>query len=474
MTNTYDAVVVGSGPNGFAAAITMAQKGYSVALFEAKETLGGGMRSAELTLPGFIHDVCSAIHPLGLGSPFFKSLSLEHFGLNWIQPPLPLAHPFDNNTAAVLHRNLASTAAGLGLDSQSYLDLMTPFVANFDQLLPEILAPLHFPKHPVLMAQFAIKALRPAIKLARSQFSGASAQALFAGLAAHSILPLEDYATAAFGLVLGVLGHTVGWPLPQGGSQSIANALEKCFISLGGAIFTGVEIDSLEALPSAKAIFLDVTPQQLLQICGTKLPSCYRHRLERYHYGPGVFKIDWALNHPIPWSAEECKKAGTVHLGGTLEEIAAAEKKVALGQIPEDPFVLIAQQSLWDASRAPPGKQTAWGYCHVPNGSTVDMTASIEAQIERFAPGFGDCIIARHTLNTQQLEEYNPNYIGGDINGGSQDITQLFTRPVARLNPYSTPLKGVYICSSSTPPGGGVHGMCGYHAAQAALKTCFK
>lgn len=469
----YDAVVVGSGPNGLAAGIKLAQAGLSVAIFEAKDTIGGGLRSAELTLPGFVHDICSAIHPLGMGSPFFRTLALEEYGLEWIHPSAPLSHPFDDGTVAILERSVDATGLTLGCDAKAYKDLMGSLVENWSKLAPDLLGPLRFPRHPIAMARFGLLAMRSACSLANSKFSGEQARGLFAGLAAHSIQPLDQPLTAAFGLILGTLGHVVGWPFPKGGSQKIADALAALFYSLGGKIYTGINIESLDQLPNAKAYLLDVTPHQLLKIAHNRLPSGYSRRLAKYRYGPGVFKVDWALNSPIPWKAKECLRAGTVHVGGTLKEIATSESEVWKGLHPEKPYILVAQQSLFDATRAPAGKHTGWAYCHVPNGSTFDMTERIESQIERFAPGFRDCILARSTKTAAGLEQYNPNYIGGDITGGVQDIFQLFTRPVARLVPYSTPLPGVYICSSSTPPGGGVHGMCGYHAASAVLRTCF-
>ncbi len=469
--DAYDAIVVGSGPNGLAAAITLARAGRSVRVYEAKATVGGGARSMELTLPGFLHDVCSAIHPLGIGSPFFRSLPLEQYGLQWIQPSAPLAHPFDDGTAAILERSIEATGAGLGLDARAYQELMAPLVAHWDILADALLGPLRLQmiRHPLIMAEFGLKAIRSSQKLARSLFKGEPARALFAGMSAHSMLPLEQPPSAAFGLVLGILGHVVGWPVPRGGSQKIAGALAAYLRSLGGEIVTDTEIKSLDALPAARAILFDVTPRQLLSIAGEHLPGRYRRKLQGYRYGPGVFKVDFALDGPVPWKALECERAGTVHVGGTLEEIAAAERAVWKGEYPENPFVIVAQQSLFDPARAPEGKQTLWAYCHVPNGSTFDMTGRIEAQIERFAPGFRARILARHIMNPAELERYNANDIGGDINGGVQDLRQLFTRPTARLVPYSTPAKGIYLCSSSTPPGGGVHGMCGYFAAQAAL-----
>lgn len=466
----YDAVVVGSGPNGLAAAITVAREGRSVLVLEAAETFGGGLRSAELTQPGFVHDSCSAIHPLGLASPFIKSLQLEKFGLEWIQPPLPLAHPFDDGSAAVLDRSVEVTARGLGIDADSYQALMAPMVKDAERLVSSILGPLRLPRHPLAMARFGLNAIRSATGLANSRFHGEHARGLFAGMAAHSIMALERHPSAAFGLVLGMLGHAVGWPFPRGGSQQIANAMVACLRSLGGELRAGCRVESLADIPPARTVFFDVTPRQMLRIAGDRFPAGYRQRLERYRYGPGVFKVDWALDGQIPWLAEACRKAGTVHVGGTLAEISAYERAVWDGQEAQRPFVLLAQQSLFDPARAPEGKQTVWAYCHVPNGSTVDMAEAMTDQVERFAPGFRDRILATSTMNAVEVERYNPNYVGGDINGGVQDLTQLFTRPVTRIVPYSTPASGIYICSSSTPPGGGVHGLCGYFAARAALK----
>ena len=469
----FDAVVVGSGPNGLAAAITLQQAGLSVLLLEGKDTVGGGLRTAELTLPGFLHDVCSAIHPLGAESPFFKTLPLAAHGLEYIYPPVAAAHPLDNGTAAVLEQSLEATAARLGADAPAYHNLIAPMVRNWDKLAPAILGPLRLPKHPMALAQFGLKGLLPAQVLANAHLKTTEARALWAGMAAHAQLPLANVATSAIALVLLALGHRRGWPLPKGGSQAIATALTAHFVSLGGKVETGVYVKSLQQLPSAHAVLLDVTPRQLLTIAGHKLSALYQWQLRRYRYGMGVFKVDWALAEPIPFTAPECRQAGTVHLGNTLEEITAAEQQTWNGTHPEKPFVLLAQQSLFDATRAPAGQHTAWAYCHVPHGSTRDMTAAIEQQVERYAPGFRARILARHTMDTAQMEAYNPNNIGGDINGGVLDIGQLFTRPVLRLSPYRTSAKGLYLCSSSTPPGGGVHGMCGYHAARRALKDVF-
>jgi len=469
----YDAVVVGSGPNGLAAGITLARQGQRVLLLEAKERIGGGLRTAELTLPGFRHDICSAIHPLGMGSPFFQSLPLADYGLTWIQPDLPLAHPFADGTAVFLARGVAETAVQFPQDAAAYRRLFAPLVSDWAKIAREFLGPLRLPRHPLAMGRFGLRAVWPAAALARTIFRSEQARGLFAGLAAHAIMPLEWPLTAAFGLMLGTLGHRVGWPLPRGGSQAIADALAAFFTDLGGEIVTGHEVTSLAGLPPARAVLFDITPRQLLSIAGEKLPVAYRRQLAAYRHGPGVFKVDWALSEPIPWRAAACRRAGTVHVGATLAEIAQSERLVWRGGVAERPFTLVTQQSLFDDSRAPAGQHTGWAYCHVPNGSAADLTAAIEAQIERFAPGFRDCILARHTMTAQDYQRYNPNYIGGDINGGVQNWRQLFTRPAPRLNPYTTPLPNVYLCSSATPPGGGVHGMCGYFAAQTAVRQRF-
>jgi phytoene dehydrogenase-like protein len=468
--SSYDAVVVGSGPNGFAAAITLAKAGYNVALYEAKDTIGGGMRTKELTLPGFKHDVCSAIQPLGMASPFFRELPLEKFGLTWIQPDAPLAHPLEDG-AVMMERSLEHTARSLGVDSEIYQFLFSSFVQNSDKLIKSSLAPLiRIPQHPFLMARFGLYALRSCTMLANQLFKTKEAKALFAGLAAHSIQPLTAPATAAFGLVLGMLGHAVGWPIPKGGSQSIADALAAYFKSLGGEIFVNNEIKTLNELPQTRATLLDITPKQFLELAKGQLPSSYTSALQRFHYGAGVFKIDYALSEAVPWKDKNCLRAGTVHVGGTLEEIVQSEYEMSQGRHAKHPYILVAQQSLFDDTRAPRGKHTLWAYCHVPNGSTVDMTEQIENQIERFAPGFRETVLARKTMTAKDMQSYNPNYIGGDINGGAATLLQLFKRPVLSVSPYRTPLKSVYLCSSSTPPGGGVHGMCGYYAAKTALK----
>ncbi len=468
----FDAIVVGSGPNGLAAAITLQQDGLSVLLLEGKPTIGGGLRSAELTLPGITHDICSAIHPLAAASPFFRTLPLQQYGLEWVYPNFPAAHPFDDGSAAVLRTSLDETAAHLGKDDAIYRQLMTPTVEHWDALLPELLAPLHFPAHPLRLLQFGSKAVLPATQLAK-RFTTKEAKGLWAGMAAHAIQPLSNLTTSAIGLVLMAAGHTQGWPIPRGGSQQIAQALAAYFEALGGTIETNVYVRSLEQLPSAKAVLFDITPKQLLEIAGHRFSALYKWQLERFRYGMGVFKVDWALDGPIPFTNSAVNQAGTVHLGNTLEEIAENERQTALGKHPDKPFVLLAQQSRFDPSRVSAGKQAVWAYCHVPNGSTKDMTAAIEQQVERFAPGFRDRILARHVMNTEQMEAHNPNYIGGDINGGQLDVAQLFTRPALRYSPYRTSTKGLYICSSSTPPGAGVHGMCGYHAAKRAIRDVF-
>jgi phytoene dehydrogenase-like protein len=468
----YDAVIIGAGPNGLSAAITLQQQGLSVLVVEAEDTVGGGMRTKELTLPGFKHDVCSAIHPLAAGSPFFQTLPLHEFGLEFLYPEVNAAHPLDNGDAAALFTDLKRTAVELGVDSQRYEQLMQPLVRQWPVLGPQLLGPFRLPANPFILARFGMMGIKPATSLAKT-FQTGKARALFAGMAAHAIQPLTNLTTAAFGLVLMIAGHAQGWPMAKGGSQSIADALAGYFRSLGGKIETGTRITALSQLPSSRSIFFDTSPDQLITLAGHRFSSLYRWQLNRYRYGMGVFKIDWALDEPIPFTHEHCRKAGTVHLGSTLSEIADVELRTSRGEHPERPFVLLAQQSITDGTRAPAGKHTAWAYCHVPNGSVNDMTSTIEKQVERYAPGFRDRILARHTMNTEQLHDYNNNYVGGDINGGIINLSQLFTRPALRYSPYRTSAKGIYICSSSTPPGGGVHGMCGYHAARRALKDIF-
>ncbi len=466
----YDAVVVGAGPNGLAAAVELARRGRSVAVLEAEDRVGGGTRSDEITHPGFIHDLGSAIHPLGYASPFFASLPLEEHGLEWVHPPAPLAHPFDDGTAAVLERSTERTGATLGRDAEAYKNLMNPLSEDARRIQASLTGSLRAPRHPLALTSAGLRSLGSARGFAEAAFEGEKARALFAGNAAHSFLPLEKRPSALFGLVLGALGHAFGWPLPKGGSQSIADALASYLISLGGEIFTGVRVRSVDDVPKTRTVLFDVTPRQLLDIAGEHFTERYGGALKRYRYGPGVFKVDLALDGPIPWTAEESLRAGTVHLGGTLDEISAGEAAVARGEHPERPFVLLAQQSLFDPTRAPEGKHTVWAYCHVPNGSTFDMTERIEAQIERFAPGFRDRILARSAWGPADLERWNANLVGGDINGGLMDVRQLFARPMIRPNPYSTSAPGLYLCSSSTPPGGAVHGLCGFMAARSALR----
>lgn len=450
-------------------------------VLEAEDSIGGGTRSAELTLPGFVHDVCSAVHPLGAVSPAFRSLPLDQHGLRWIQPELPLAHPLDGGRAAVLHRSFEATVAGLGDDGASWRKLFGSLVAGFDHIVPYLLGPPiagRVSGPPPLrgmkgLLRFAFSGLSSVTGLSRRSFSLEEAPALLGGMAAHAMLPLDRSPTAGFGLLIGVLGNGVGWPLAAGGSQSVADSLGRHLCSLGGEIRTSHRVCSMDDVPSARATLFDLTPRRLLEVAGDRLRARFRSRLQRFPLGPGVFKLDWALDGPVPWTAEACRRAGTVHLGGTLAELAAAEAAVAAGRHPERPYVLIAQPSLFDPSRAPAGKHTLWGYCHVPNGSSVDMTEAIESQVERFAPGFKDLVISRSVMGPAVMERHNSNFIGGDISGGLQDLRHMFVRPSARWNLYTTPDDGIYICSSSTPPGGGVHGMCGYHAAGVALKQSF-
>jgi phytoene dehydrogenase-like protein len=466
----YDAVVVGAGPNGLSAAITLGRRFDAVLLLEAAKTIGGGVRSADLTLPGFIHDVCSTVQPLSLASPFFRELDLPQYGVEWIQPEIPLAHPFEDGSALYLHRSLEITADALGPDGRAYKRLLQPFVDHEQELLADILKPIHFPGNPLLMARFAFHALRSLRNLAETQFQSDRTRALFAGLAAHAMIPLEQTATAAFSIVLAILAHTVGWPIIRGGSQKLAHALADCFKNNGGEIITGHPIASASDLPKAAIYFFDVTPRQLVNIKSLGLTDGYCKRIARFRYGPGVCKMDWALKEPIPWKSDICRKAGTVHLGDSFGEIAASIRDVSAGKESPSPYVILAQQSLFDPSRAPAGGHTAWAYCHVPHGSAADVSSLIEKKIERYAPRFRDVILARSVLSAAAMEQYNPNYVGGDINGGLQDLSQLYTRPVASLNPYRTSAKNIYLCSSSTPPGGGVHGLCGYYAAQSACK----
>jgi len=463
------ACVIGSGPNGLTAAIILAKAGLKTTVFEAQPTIGGGARSAELTLPGFVHDVCSAVHPWAASSRAFAEFPLAQHGLAWIQPPLALAHPLDDGSAAMMAASLDETCARLGADGAAYRRAFDSLTRHWRALFDMIQAPLfRVPAHPLMLARFGALAGWPAAPLARVLFRHEPARALFAGIAAHSVLPLEAIGSAAFGVLLAMAGHAVGWPIPRGGAQSISNALALYFKSLGGNIVSNAPIRSLSDLGDASSVLCDVTPRQFLVLAGERLPAAFRRKLEAYRYGPGVFKVDWALSAPIPWKAAECSRAGTIHLGGSLDEIAASERTLTGSSPSERPYVLVAQPSLFDATRAAAGQHTAWAYCHVPNACTVDMTDRIESQMERFAPGFRDCILARHTMGPAELERHNANLVGGDITGGAHDLRQLLLRPTRYF--YRTPLRGVYLCSASTPPGGAVHGMCGYHAAHTALR----
>jgi phytoene dehydrogenase-like protein len=467
-----DAVVVGSGPNGLAAAVALARAGLRVRVREASDGIGGGARTLPLTLPGFLHDHCSAIHPLAVASPFFRTLPLAAHGLSWIEPPAACAHPFDDGTAALLLRSPRDTGDTLGEDGRAWRALLEPLAGEFAALAEELLGPvLHLPRRPLLLARFGLSALLPARALAEGRFAGPRARALFAGLAAHSARPLESSPTSAFGLVLGAAGHAVGWPFPAGGAQRLPDALAALLEASGGGIETSAPVRSLAELRRAGAAILDVGPRGLLALGGAALPSGYRRALARFRYGPGAFKVDYALAGPIPWRARECALAGTVHLGGTLEEIALAERQAAAGALPARPFVLVAQHTPFDPSRAPPGRHTAWAYCHVPHGYAGDATSLLEAQLERFAPGFRELVLARAVRGPLALEGENPNLVGGDVGGGEVSLRQTVFRPAARLVPWATPLPGLFLCSASTPPGGGVHGMCGWHAAQAALRA---
>ena len=462
-----DAVVVGSGPNGFAAAIVLAGAGKSVRVLEAESSIGGGARSDALTLPGFIHDVCSSVLPLAQASPFFRTLPLADYGLSYDHPPIPLAHPLDDGSAGVLHRSLDDTASGLGSDGAAYRRLMAPIVRHMDLLVSQFLGPLRPSMHVVTLARFGLPALRSAGALAAGRFRTAQARALFAGLGAHSMLSLRRPATAAFGLVLGAAGHAYGWPFAHGGSQRLSDALAGLLRAKGATLATGQRVSSMDQVMDGRVVLFDLTPRQVLPIARGQWPDGFSRQLERFRYGPGVFKVDWALDGPIPWRAEACRRAGTVHVGGAFDEVIAAEEAVAAGTVPERPFVILTQPTVADPSRAPTGKHVGWAYCHVPNGSTVDMRERIEAQVERFAPGFTSRILARHVMTPADVERHNANNVGGDINGGIADLRQLFIRPTPRL--YATPNRQLYFCSSSTPPTGGVHGMCGFFAARKAL-----
>lgn len=466
----YEAVVVGSGPNGLAAAITLARAGRSVLVVEGADTIGGGMRSAALTIPGFLHDVCSAIHPFAVASPMLSSLPLRDHGVEWVHGRTEVAHPLDGGEAVLLYRSAEATAEGLGDDGAAYRRLIDPVVRSWDRLVPSLLGPiLRWPRHPASVVRFGLPALAPSAFLARRAFRGEPARALFAGLAGHAIVPLESPGSSAFALVLAAAAHVGGWPFPRNGAQRLADAMGEVLTGLGGEITVGSWVERIDDLPGAEVTMFDVTPEQLLGIAGDRLPDRYRTRLGRFRYGPGVFKLDYALDGPVPWAADEVATAPTVHLGGTLAEIAFAQATVGAGEHPDRPFVIAAQPSVFDPGRAPAGKHTLWAYCHVPNGSTVDMTAPIERQIERFAPGFGARVLARRARGPAELEAENPNLVGGDIAGGGQRLRGLLARPVWSIDPYATPAQGIWLCSASTPPGAGVHGMCGYHAARSVL-----
>ena len=470
MEESYDAIVIGAGPNGLAAAITLAQAGRSVLVREANPSLGGSCRSAELTLPGYTHDICSTVQALAVASPFLRGLPLSQHGLELVYPAAEFAHPLDDGTAAVAYRSLEATAETLGPDGKAWKKLFGPIVRDWEKLVPSLLGPPPpMPTHPIALANFGLKALRSARGLAESWFQGEHAKGLFAGAAAHSILPLEWASTAAFGMVLSASAHSGGWPVARGGSQKLAEAMASLLRAQGGRIETNARVTNIDELPRAKAILCDLTPRQLLRIAGHKLPAGYKARLEKFRYGPGAHKVDWALSEPIPWTARGCREAGTVHLGGTFDELAYAERAPWEGRNPERPYVLVVQYP-FDPSRAPAGKQVAWAYCHVPHGSDFDMTSRIEDQIERFAPGFRDTIVARSVMTPSALENHNSNLVGGDITGGANMFSQVFSRPVLSVDPYKTPLKGLYLCSASTPPGAGVHGMCGHNAAKSALR----
>ncbi|RPI24314.1 MAG: NAD(P)/FAD-dependent oxidoreductase [Acidobacteria bacterium] len=470
----YDAVVVGSGPNGLSAAVTLAEAGLSVCVLEKCATAGGGARTAELTLPGCRHDVCSAVHPLGVGSPFFRRLPLTRYGLRWIHPPIPMAHPFDDGTAAALFNDIDQTAATLGEDGPAYTRSLLPIVRAWDKIEDQVLGPFSVPRHPFEMARFGLIALQSAAGFARRRFRGEKGRGLWAGLAAHSMLPLDSLVTSAVPVVLAVLAHRVGWPFPESGAGRLSEALVSYLVSLGGEVRTSHPVSHLADLPPSRVVLLDLSPKPVLELAGAEFRESYRRQLQRYQYGVGVFKLDLVIEGRIPFRAAECGDAGTVHLGGSLREIAEAERTAWEGRHSAKPFVLLSQPSRFDRTRAPEGLETIWTYCHVPAGSNQDMTEAIENQIERFAPGFRRQIRARSAMTAEDFERYNPSYIGGDINGGVQNWRQIYARPALKFCPYATSDPSLFICSSSTPPGGGVHGMCGYHAARAVLSRVFK
>lgn len=474
MPSQYDAIIIGSGINGISAALRLQRKGLQTAIYEQAATPGGSTQTMELTLPGYKHDIGSAILPMGLASPFLGSLPLKDHGLEWVDPPIPFSHPFSNGSAYSCYHNIYKTAAQFEEDELAYLKLFEPLVEHWNDLSNDLLGPLGIPEHPFQFLKFGLKAIPSAKVLANHYFKNEKTRLFFYGSAAHSTLPLTNIASASFGLVLTTTAHEFGWPFPKGGASKFTGSLISYYKALGGELHLNTNITNMGDLPYAHAYLFDLTPKQILKIGGLNFNELYRKRMEKYRYGAGVFKMDWALSEPIPFTNIKCRNSGTIHLGFSTEEMEVSESSIHRQQISDRPYVLVAQHSPFDPTRTPPGKHTAWAYCHVPNGSTTDLTAVIEAQIERAAPGFKDTILARSTMNTQELQCFNPNLIGGDINGGKQDITQLFTRPIAKLSPYSTPDPRVYICSSSTPPGGGVHGMCGYHAAEKVIKDHFR
>jgi phytoene dehydrogenase-like protein len=467
------ASVIGSGPNGLAAAIELAQAGFSVDVYEAEEQIGGASRTLPLTMSGFRHDFGSAVHPMGLGSPFFRSLPLDRYGLQWVHGLAPLAHPLDDGTAVTLEQDLSDAVRAFGEDGRSWRRMMEPLAARWEIFADEILGPVpHIPRHPLLLARFGLHAVLPATALCKLFFRGDRARALFAGLAAHSFLSLDAPLSSAIAIVLGASAHAVGWPVPRGGAQAIPDALAAHLGGLGGRIHASRRISSLADLGTYGAdasgpTLCDVSPRQLLSIAGSQLSAAYRNKLGRFRPGPGAFKIDYALSEPIPWTASDCRRAITVHVGGSFEEIARSEDAMTHGRISERPFMILAQPSLFDPTRAPEGRHTVWVYCHVPNGCTADVTEIIERQIERFAPGFRECVLARHVSTPATLEARDANLVGGDISGGAMSIGQTLFRPTLRQ--YATSNPHLYLCSASTPPGGGVHGMCGYHAARLAM-----